>query len=152
MTKPRLLFLIITIILAGVGALVFYYRKSDTSRISDNSENDNSFIQTITQAPAVEGNVVNSGIAGRVILLGGGSYEYEASLDIFKSDNLSKPFISVRSDAKGNFQIPMRPGSYILKPVDPDGPIIPAKNSYQFVIGAGQWLQVRVEYNSSISE
>ena len=89
---------------------------------------------------------MNSGIAGKVVLLGGGSYEYEASLEIFKNDNLSTPFISVRSDSKGNFQIPLGPGSYVLKPADPDGPIAPVRDSYNFIVGDGQWLQVRVEY------
>ena len=137
MTKKYLLILIGIMILAGALAIVFYFYKTPKS--------DN-FIQSTMQAPAVEGNIVNSGIAGTVILLGGGPYEYEASLEIFKSDNLSAPFISVRSHSDGTFQIPLRPGSYILKPMDPDGPIAPVKDKYNFTIGDGQWLQVKVEY------
>ena len=107
-----------------------------------------SFIDSTVVSPAVESNIVNSGIAGRVVLLGGGPYEYEASLEIFKSNNLSMPFISVRTHSDGTFQVPLRPGSYILKPTDPDGPIAPVRNSYPFTVGDSQWLQVKVEYNS----
>lgn len=150
MMKKRLLIIAGIILLAGIGALVFYFYKTSQNNPASVVRQDD-FIQNTFQAPAVSGNVVNSGIAGNIVLLGGGPYEYEASLDIFKVDDLSKPFISVRSDSSGAFQIPLRPGSYILKPIDPDGDIASVKTSYSFTIGSGQWLQVRVEYNS-ISE
>lgn len=133
------------LVLAGASAFVFYFYKTQKNNSIAPSGNDN-FIQSVAQSPAVEGNIVNSGVAGKVVLLGGGPYEYEASLDVFKSDDLSKPFISVRSDLHGNFQIPMRPGSYILKPIDPDGDIAPVRDGYSFVINNGQWLVVKVEY------
>ncbi len=103
-----------------------------------------SFIDSTVISPQVEGNIVNSGIAGRVVLLSGGPYE--ASLEIFKDNNLSAPFISVRTHSDGTFQIPLRPGFYILKPLDPDGLIAPVRNSYPFTVGNGQWLQVKIEY------
>ena len=103
-----------------------------------------SFVETTAGAPAVEGNIVNSGIAGRIIL--SDETPFEASLDIFRTDDMSRPFISVRSDSQGKFQIPLRPGSYVLKSMDPDGPIAPVRGSYSFIIGANQWLQVRIEY------
>lgn len=139
------MYLIGVVILAGAGALVFYFYKTQKNNLVTSSGSDN-FIQSIAQSPVVEGNIVNSGIAGRVVLLGGEPYEYEASLDIFKSNDLSKPFISMRSDSKGNFQIPMRPGSYILKPLDPGGPIVPVRDDYPFTVGDNQWLQVKIEY------
>ena len=105
-----------------------------------------SFVETTASAPAVEGNIVNSGIAGKAVLLGGGPYEYEASLEIFKSNNLSTPFISVRTHSDGTFQVPLRPDFYILKPMDPDGPVAPVRSNYSFVIGGNQWLQVKIEY------
>lgn len=144
MTKIKLLILIGIAVLAGVGALGFYFYKTPGNPPAPLPQDE--FIQNTFRAPAVSGNVVNSGIMGKVVLLGGGKYEYEASLDIFKSGDLSKPFISVRSDAAGNFQIPLRPGSYVLKPADPDGDIAPMKQSYSFTIGDGQWLQAKVEY------
>jgi len=131
--------IICLVVLAAIGALVFYFYKTPKS---------DDFIQSTMQAPAVEGNIVNSGIAGRVVLLGGGPYEYEASLEIFSVGDLSKPFISVRTHSDGTFQIPLRSGSYILKPMDPDGPIAPVKDSYNFTIGDSQWLQVKVDYKS----
>ncbi len=133
------------VILAGVGALVFYFYKTQKNNSVTPSGNDN-FIQSTVQAPAVEGNIINSGIAGRAVLLGGGPYEYEASLEIFKSNDLSTPFISVRTHSDGTFQVPLRPGSYILKPMDSDGPIAPIRNSYPFTVGDSQWLQVKIEY------
>jgi len=145
MNKRIILSGLIVVIVAGVGALVFYFYKTQKNNSVTPSGNDN-FIQSIVQAPAVEGNIVNSGIAGRVVLLGGGPYEYEASLEIFKSNNLLTPFISVRAHSDGTFQVPLRPGSYILKPTDPDGPIAPVRNSYPFTVGDSQWLQVKIEY------
>ena len=145
MNKRIILSGLIVVIMAGVGALVFYFYKTQKNNSVTPSGNDN-FIQSTAQAPAVEGNIVNSGIAGRVVLLGGGPYEYEASLEIFKSDNLSTPFISVRTHSDGTFQVPLRPGSYILKPMDPDGPIAPVRKSYPFTVGDSQWLQVKIEY------
>ncbi len=137
-----------------VSALVFYFYKTQKNNSVTPSGNDN-FIQSTAQSPAVEGNIVNSGIAGSVVLLGGGPYEYEASLEIFSASGgsafggkNSTPFISVRSHSDGTFQIPLRPGSYILKPMDPDGPIAPVRDSYPFTVGDSQWLQVKVEYNS----
>lgn len=82
MNKKVLIFLIGFIVLAAVGALVFYFYKTPKSNSISPPVSDN-FIQSTIQAPAVEGNIVNSGIAGRVVLLGGGPYEYEASLEIF---------------------------------------------------------------------
>ncbi len=140
------------VILAAGGALVLYFHKTQKNNSVAPSGNDN-FIQSTAQAPAVEGNIVNSGIAGRVVLLGGGPYEYEASLEIFSASGgsafggkNSTPFISVRTHSDGTFQVPLRPGSYILKPTDPDGPIAPVRNSYPFTVGDGQWLQVKIEY------
>lgn len=134
--------------MAAAGIAIFYNYRVGNKKISSEISNDNggNFIQSVAQSPAVEGNIVNSGIAGKVVLLGGGPYEYEASLEIFSADNISKPFISVRSHADGAFQVPLRPGKYVLKPADPDGPIAPVRDSYNFIVGDGQWLQVRVEY------
>ncbi|MCX6812912.1 MAG: tetratricopeptide repeat protein [Candidatus Azambacteria bacterium] len=102
------------------------------------------YIEANVQSPAVEGNVVNSGIAGRIILSDG--TPFEASLDVFKINDMSRPFISVRSDAQGKFQIPLKPAVYIIKPNDPDGPRAPLKDQYAAAIGDNQWLQVKIEY------
>lgn len=131
------------IILAIGGALVFYLYKNQKN-ISDLPPVNKDFIQSTAQAPAVEGNIVNSGIAGKVILSSG--KPFEASLEIFISSNSSTPFISVRTHSDGTFQVPLRPGAYILKTMDPDGPIAPVQKEYPFAIGNGQWLQVKIEY------
>ncbi len=106
--------------------------------------NDSSFVESTIQAPAVEGNIVNSGIAGRIIL--GDNTPFEASLDVFKADDMSKPFISVRSDAEGRFQIPLKPAVYIIKPNNQDGFHMSLKNEYILTVGNGRWLQLRLEY------
>ncbi len=106
--------------------------------------NDSSFVESTAGAPPVEGNIVNSGIAGRIIL--GDGTPFEASLDVFKADNMATPFISVRSDAEGRFQIPLRPAFYSIKPSNPAGSHTPLKNQYTVSVGNGQWLQVKVEY------
>lgn len=102
------------------------------------------YIESEIQAPVVEGNIVNSGIAGRIILENG--TPFEASLDIFKADDMYKPLISVRSDAQGRFQIPLKPAVYIIKPNNPDGSHIPLKNQYTVSVGDNRWLQVKIEY------
>ncbi len=103
-----------------------------------------SFVETTANAPAVEGNIVNSGIAGRIVLSDG--TPFEASLDVFRVDNMSRPFISVRSDSQGKFQIPLRPAVYIIKPNNPDGSRVPLKDQYTVAVGNNQWLQVKIEY------
>ncbi len=112
--------------------------------ISAGGQNKSSDIEAEVQSPAVSGNIVNSGIAGRIIL--GNGTPFEASLDVFREDDLSKPFISVRSDAEGRFQIPLRPAVYIIKPNNPDGSRVPLKNQYTVTVGNGRWLQVKIEY------
>ncbi|MDP2638980.1 MAG: hypothetical protein Q8P06_02315 [Candidatus Azambacteria bacterium] len=131
------------VIFAFVGALIFYFYKTPKNN-SDLAPFVDDFIQTSAQAPAVEGNIVNSGIAGKVVVSSGKAFE--ASLTVYKADDLNTPFISIRTHSDGTFQIPMRPGLYILKPMDPDGPIAPVRESYSFSIGNGQWLQVKIEY------
>lgn len=143
MNKKILAFSISFIVLAVGGALGFYFYKNPKNNSNLPPEN-NDFVQSVSQSPAVEGNIVNSGIAGKVVI--GSDKAFEASLEIFTKDNLSKPFISVRTHSDGTFQIPLRPGFYFLKPLDPDGPITPVKESYSFVIGNGQWLQTKIEY------
>ncbi|MBI4919940.1 hypothetical protein HY838_01485 [Candidatus Azambacteria bacterium] len=101
------------------------------------------YIEDEFRAPAVEGNIINSGIAGRIVLNG---EPYEASFEIFKSGNLTAPFISARAHSDGTFQIPLRPDSYVFKPLDPDGPIAPARTEYPFAVGDGRWLQIKIEY------
>lgn len=106
--------------------------------------NDDPFVQSVILAPRVEGNVVNSGVFGKVVLSDG--RPLESSFEIFKRDDASRPFISIRTHDDGTFQVPLRPGFYFLKPLDPDGPIAPVKEKYSFNLGDGQWLQVRVGY------
>ena len=145
MNKKSIAILIILVAITGLGTMVFYYyRKSDAPQISDKPESGDSFIQTAVQAPAVGGNIVNSGIAGKVTMVSGKAFE--ASLEIFKNGDLSMPFISVRTHSDGTFQVPLKPDSYVLKPTDPDGSIAPVRNSYDFMVGNGQWLQVKIEY------
>lgn len=122
----------------ALDSLAILYQSLGRSPDGDN------FIEANAQAPAVEGNIVNSGIAGRIVLSDG--TPFEASLDVFKSNDMSRPFISIRSDAQGRFQIPLKPSMYVVKPNDPDGPRAPLKNQYQVAVGNGQWLQMKIEY------
>lgn len=139
-------FITIAILIAVLigGAFAFYkYGRSDgpgAARI----EGDSSFIEGIADSPVVEGNIVNSGIAGRVVLPDG--KPFAAMLDIFKSENTQKPFISVIAGEDGTIQIPLRPGSYTIKPLDPDGPHAPTRESYTVNIGSGKWIQIKIEY------
>lgn len=148
MSKKHIIIIVILVVIAGVGALVFYFlpffhnTPSDTTSVGQ--AKGKSFIESTAQAPAVEGNIINSGIAGNVVLTNG--KPFEASLEVFLAQDMSKPFISVRTHSDGTFQIPLKPGNYVLKPADPDGPIAPVKESYNFTIGGGQWLQTKIEY------
>ena len=142
MKKEYKIFIII-LSLACVGALVFYFLSFSKNKTTINPPIDN-FVQSIGQSPVVVGNVINSGIMGTVVLANG--KPFEASLDVFLADDLSRPYISIRTHSDGTFQIPLKLGSYVLKPMDPDGPIAPVRKSYDFVVNSGQWLQVKIEY------
>ena len=121
------------------------YNKSATEDISLVGEEGNyPYIESELQGPAIEGNIVNSGIYGKVITASGAPFE--ASIDVFPAGGASKPFISIRTHSDGAFQIPLRPGSYFLKPIDPDGPMAPARSEYPINIGNGRWLQIKIEY------
>lgn len=114
------------------------------ANISTSDQTKYSDIEAEVQAPAVSGNIVNSGIAGRIILSNG--TPFEASFDVFKADDMSTPFISVRSNAQGNFQIPLRPAIYVIKPNNPERSYVPIKNQYTVTVGNGRWLQIKIEY------
>lgn len=145
--NKKILITIGLIVLAGAGIAIFYNYKVKDKKISSGNNNDgDNFIQSVAQSPAVEGDIVNSGITGNIVFTDG--KPFEASLEIFKAGDFSKPFISIRTHSDGTFQVPLKPGNYVLKPMDPDGPIAPAEKNYNFTIGNGQWLQVKVEYNS----
>ena len=123
------------------------YNKSAVTDINLVGEGENySYIESELQGPAIEGNIVNSGIYGKVITAIGAPFE--ASIDVFVVSEVepSKPFISIRTHNDGTFQIPLRPGSYFLKPIDPDGPMAPAQEKYPINIGSGRWLQIKIEY------
>src|SRR3989344_8622273 len=106
MSKKNII-LISLIIAASLGAFVFYkYKNVSKPSVAE----DNSFIQNIVKAPGVEGNIVNSGIAGIVVLADG--RPFTAMLDIFKSGDMSKPFISVIAKEDGTIQIPLKPDTY----------------------------------------
>lgn len=121
------------------------YNKSAAENINlVEEESSYSYIESELQGPAIEGNIVNSGIYGKVVTAFGAPFE--TSIDVFKVDDISKPFISIRTHSDGTFQIPLRPGYYFLKPMDPDGPLAPTQEKYRFDIGSGRWLQIKVEY------
>ncbi|MBI2446917.1 MAG: tetratricopeptide repeat protein [Parcubacteria group bacterium] len=121
------------------------YNKPAATDINLVGEGENySYIESELQGPAIEGNIVNSGIYGKVITVFGAPFE--ASIDVFSANDASKTFISIRTHSDGTFQIPLRPGSYFLKPIDPDGPMAPAQEKYPINIGSGRWLQIKIEY------
>jgi hypothetical protein len=120
----------------------FKEAKNNLSILYQRLGKDDSFINSIIISPVIsDDNIINSGIFGSIML---NEKPYEASLDILFATGI--PVISIRSHSDGAFQIPLKPGIYMLKPLDPDGSIAPVKNIYNFVIGSGQWLQVKIEY------
>ena len=125
------------------------YNKSAAADINLVGKGDYSYIESELQGPAIEGNIVNSGIYGKVITAAG--VPFEASIDVFMVSEVepSKPFISIRTHSDGTFQIPLRPGYYFLKPLDPDGPLAPSQEKYPVNIGNGRWLQIKIEYITS---
>ena len=133
---------LIAVLIAGVFAFYKYGKSFEPEATL--SDRDNSFIQDIVKAPGVEGNIVNSGIAGIVVLADG--RPFAAMLDIFKSGDMSKPFISVIAKEDGTIQIPLKPDSYVIKPLDPDGPRAPTRENYAVNVGSGQWVHIKIEY------
>lgn len=120
---------------AKINLLVLYKQLGGMSPKAD------PFVESVIISPEVEGNVITSGMFGKIVLNGA---PYEASLDVLSGERT--PVISIRSRDDGSFQIPLRPGRYILRPSDPDGPIKPVRNDYSFVVSSGEWLQVKIEY------
>lgn len=144
-SNKRITIVIILLIAAVIGAFIFYRSKSTSLSPKPEKEvGDNSFIQNVAQSPAVEGNVINSGISGKIVLTDG--RPFIATLDVFKSSDLSKPFISVLSHDDGTIQIPLKPDSYVIRPSRQFGSHISVRDSYTVKIEPGQWLQVKIDY------
>lgn len=120
------------------------FSKNDLSLALDLEDNQNYYVISALKSPGVEGNVVASGIYGKVVLASG--QPFEAALDIFKNGNMSKPFISVLSDPNGDFQIPLKPAYYIIRPANPYRSLVPELANYYIHIGAPQWIQIKIKY------
>jgi hypothetical protein len=54
----------------------------------------------------------------------------------------------VQTDAAGRFKIPLASGEYILHPESPNG--IPSADEQNFVVEAGKFTQIIVNYDSGI--
>lgn len=71
---------------------------------------------------------------------------YQATLTV-KSPN-GGMIVQFQTDGQGHFRIPLAPGEYILHPESPNG--IPFAADQSIVVGAGQYTQIVVNYDSDI--
>jgi hypothetical protein len=71
---------------------------------------------------------------------------YQATLMV-NSPNGSM-ILQVQTDGQGRFRIPLAPGQYLLHPESPNG--IPFAPDQAIVVGAGQYTQIIVHYDSGI--
>jgi hypothetical protein len=71
---------------------------------------------------------------------------YQATITINNSDN--RMVAQVQTDAEGQFKIALEPGEYILHPESPN--VMPYATEQTFVVEAGKFTQVTVNYDSGI--
>jgi len=71
---------------------------------------------------------------------------YQATLTV-KSPS-GGMIVQFQTDGQGHFRIPLEPGQYILHPESPAG--IPFAADQAIVVGAGQYTQLLVNYDSGI--
>jgi len=71
---------------------------------------------------------------------------YQATLVVNNSNG--REIVKIQTDAQGRFKIPLEPGEYILHPESPN--VMPYASEQAFVVEAGKFTQVTVNYDSGI--
>ena len=71
---------------------------------------------------------------------------YQATLTVNNPNG--REIAKVQTDAEGRFKIPLEPGGYILHPESPN--VMPYAGEQTFVVEAGMFTQVIVNYDSGI--
>ena len=71
---------------------------------------------------------------------------YQATLVVNNSNG--REIAKVQTDENGYFKIPLEPGEYILHPESPN--VMPYAAEQTFVVEAGKFTQVTVNYDSGI--
>lgn len=71
---------------------------------------------------------------------------YQATLTV-NSPNGGK-IVQVQTDEEGKFKIPLAPGEYVLHPESPN--VMPFASEQSFVVEAGKFTQIIVNYDSGI--
>lgn len=71
---------------------------------------------------------------------------YQAALTVLSPNG--REIVQVQTDEQGRFKIPLAPGEYILHPESPD--VLPFASDQNFVVEAGKFTQVVVNYDSGI--
>ena len=71
---------------------------------------------------------------------------YQATLTVNSSEG--SRIVQVQTDEQGRFKIPLMPGEYILHPETPNG--IPYASEQTFIVEAGAFTQILVNYDSGI--
>jgi len=71
---------------------------------------------------------------------------YQTTLTVTNSNG--REIAKVQTDAEGRFKIPLEPGEYTLHPESPN--VMPFAAEQTFVVEAGMFTQVIVNYDSGI--
>ena len=73
---------------------------------------------------------------------------YKASLTLI--DQNGNKVLTIESDATGNFQADVAPGTYTLRPEPPQQGLFPIAADQTVIVVAGQYTQVQVVYDTGI--
>ena len=71
---------------------------------------------------------------------------YQATLTV--NNSTGRKLVQIQTDAEGRFKIPLDPGEYILHPESPN--VMPFAAEQTFIVEAGKFTQVTVNYDSGI--
>ncbi len=71
---------------------------------------------------------------------------------IVKDAATGKEVARTTADAKGKFELPLKPGTYVIEPVDPaaKGAIYPRASKQTVTVTANQWLKVTARFDTGI--
>ena len=72
---------------------------------------------------------------------------YAATLRVERASDL-KVIAETKADANGSFRVALAPGDYVLQPLG--GAPLPTAPTQEFMVSAGRFTTVRVDYDSGI--
>jgi hypothetical protein len=73
---------------------------------------------------------------------------YQATLTVKNLEG--REIVQFQTDERGNFNIPLAPGEYILHPETPKDAPLPFAEEQHFTVQPGEYTRLTVQYDSGI--